>query len=147
MLPTAQIQADLVTAMKEHNEARTAVLRLLKNALKNEEIKLRRDLTPDEETKILQKEAKQRRDSIEAYKQGNRDDLAAAEQSELEIIALYLPTQMDETALYLIIDRVIDELDSPTAAQMGVIIGKVMAQVAGQADGGTVSRLVRAKLQ
>ena len=64
MLSSEQIQADLVTAMKEHNEIRTAVLRLLKNSLKNEQIKLQRDLKADEELKVLQREAKQRRDSI-----------------------------------------------------------------------------------
>ncbi len=146
MLSSEQIQADLVTAMKEHNEVRTAVLRLLKNSLKNEQIKLQRDLNADEELKVLQREAKQRRDSIDAYQQGGREDLAADERVELEVITEYLPKQLSEAQLSTIVDQVIAETGAQSMAQMGTVIGQVMSKTAGQAEGGLVSRLVKAKL-
>ncbi len=142
----SQIESDLVTAMKEHNEARTAVLRLLKNALKNEEIKLRRELTPEESLKILQRESKQRRDSITAYEQGGRVDLADEEKAELVVISSYLPTLMSEEELNTIIAQVVNETGAQSMNQMGEVIGKVMAITAGKAEGGTVSRLVKQKL-
>jgi uncharacterized protein len=146
VLLSVQIQTDLAAAMRDHNDARTAVLRLIKNALKNEEIKLRRELTSEEELKVLQKEAKQRRDSIEAYRNGGRADLADSEQSELDQIIEYLPQQMGEEELNILIDRVIVDSGATGPSQMGTVIGLVLKEAAGKADGGAVSRLVKAKL-
>lgn len=141
-----RIQSDLVTAMKERDEATTAVLRLLKSGLGNEKIKLGHELTDDEVLKVLQREAKQRRDSIEAYTQGGRVDLADAEKAELEIIVGYLPQQLSEEEVGKLVDQAIAETGAADVGQMGIVIGKVMAQASGQADGATVSRLVKARL-
>ena len=141
-----QITADMTAAMKSQDEARTAVLRLLKTALQNERIKVGHDLSDEEAVKVVQQQAKQRRDSIEAYGKANRPELADEEAKELEIISHYLPKQMDESELNTIIDQVVSETGASGSAQMGMVMGKVMQAVAGKADGGTVSRLVKEKL-
>ena len=142
----SQLDQDLTTSMKEGIVARTAVLRLLKTSLKNEQIKQGAELTDEQALKVVQREAKQRRDSIDQYTKGGRDDLAASEQAELEIIQTFLPEQMGEVELAGIVDSVIAETGATSAAQMGVVIGAVMKLVAGKADGAAVSALVRQKL-
>jgi uncharacterized protein len=141
---TAQIKDQLTTAMKSGAADRVAVLRLLNSSIKNEQIKLGHELSQSEVLKVVQREAKQRKDSIEAYKAGNRQDLADAEEAELVIIQEFLPQQMSEEELSKVVDAVIA---NNHGAQMGVIIGQVMQQSNGQADGATVARMVRQKLQ
>ena len=142
-----QIDTDLAASMKEGLTARTAVLRLIKNSLKNEQIKLRRDLTEPESLKVLQREAKQRKDSINQYTQAHRQDLADSEQLELDIIQSYLPQLMDEEELNALINGVMIDTNSTTMAEMGMVIGAVMQRAAGRADGAMVSRLVKERLQ
>ncbi len=125
--------------------ARTAVLRLIKSSLKNEQIKLGHELTEAEALKVVQREAKQRKDSIAQYAQGGRTDLAESEQHELTIIESYLPQQMSEAELTALVDAVIAET-SANATQMGMVIGAVLQRAEGRADGTAVSQLVRQKL-
>ena len=141
-----KIDEDMVAAMKGSQPARTAVLRLLKSALKNEQIKLGHELSDDEAQKVLAREVKQRRDSIDAYTAGGRGDLADAESEEMTIIAEYLPEQMDEAELGKIVDQVITETGANSMAQMGMVIGRVMTLAAGRIDGSAVSALVKQKL-
>jgi uncharacterized protein YqeY len=141
-----QIDQDLATSMKEGVVMRTAALRLIKNSLKNEQIKVGHELSESEELKVLQREAKQRRDSIEQYNQGNRPELAEAEQHELDIIQEFLPQQMGEAELTKLVDDVIAEIKPTGPTQMGVVIGAVMQRAGGKADGGAVSQMVRSKL-
>lgn len=140
-----QIDTDLASSMKEGEAARTGVLRLLKNSLKNEQIKAGHELSEAEALKVLQREAKQRKDSITQFKQGGRDDLADSEQQELTVIEAYLPKQMGEDELAALVDAVIAETGA-TPAQMGVVIGEVMKRATGKADGAAVSQMVRQKL-
>ncbi|HSX48385.1 MAG TPA: GatB/YqeY domain-containing protein [Candidatus Nanoarchaeia archaeon] len=142
----ARIDQDMTEAMKANEVARLGVLRLLKNSLKNEQIKLKRDLTDDEALKVLQREAKQRKDSIEAYEKGDRPDLASVEALELKMIEEYLPQQLSEADVAKLVDEAITAIGATTPAQMGQIIGYVMKQAGGAADGGLVSRLARARL-
>jgi uncharacterized protein YqeY len=140
-----QIDTDLATSMKEGVVSRTAVLRLIKSSLKNEQIKLGHELDEAEALKVLQREAKQRKDSIEQYQQGGRADLADSERAELAIIDTYLPDQMSPDELSQLVDAVIQETDA-TATQMGVVIGAVLQRAGGRADGTAVSQAVRQKL-
>lgn len=134
------------TSMKAGDSERTGVLRLLRGALKNEEIKVGHELSEDEAMKVMVREAKQRRDSIEAYKQAGRDDLIAQEELELAVISGYLPKALTEDELVKIVDEVVTGLGATDMKQMGQVIGAVMARVGASADGGTVSRLVKARL-
>ena len=146
MTITQQLTEDMKTSMKAGEAERTGVLRLLRGAIKNEEIKVGHPLDEAEALKVLQREAKQRRDSIEAYTTAGRDDLRATEEAELSIIAGYLPRAMSDDELSAVIDEVVSELGDPGMAQMGQVIGAVMKKVGARADGGTVSRLVRERL-
>jgi hypothetical protein len=141
-----QLTEDMKTSMKAGEDVRTGVLRLLRGALKNEEIKAGHSLDEAEALKVLQREAKQRRDSIEAYMKAGRDDLRQIEERELEIIATYLPTAMTDEEVSAVIDEVVAEMDGADMSKMGQVIGGVMKRVGARADGGTVSRLVRARL-
>ena len=141
-----QLTEDMKASMKAAEADRTGVLRLLRGALKNEEIKAGHPLDEAEALKVMQREAKQRRDSIEAYRSAGRDDLLAQEELELGIISQYLPAAMSEAELEKVVDAVVTELGASSPAQMGQVIGAVMKQVGAKAEGGTVSKLVRARL-
>lgn len=142
-----KIQTDLTTAMKSGDSDRTAVLRLLVAALKNERIKVGHDLGEVEEQKVLAREAKQRKDSVEAYEKGGRAELAEAEKAELTVIEAYLPEQLDEAAVSKLVAAAIAETGASGPQAMGQVIGAVMKKAGGAADGGLVARLVREKLQ
>jgi uncharacterized protein YqeY len=142
---TEQLTEDMKTSMKAGETERTGVIRLLRGAFKNEEIKVGHPLDDAEALKVLQREAKQRRDSIEAYRMAGRDDLRAIEEAELVIIATYLPEAMSDEELAAVVDAVATELGADMK-QMGQVIGAVMKQVGARADGGAVSRLVRERL-
>ena len=146
MTVTEQIDQDLATSMKAGDATRTGVLRLLRSAFKNEQIKLGHELSEAEALKILQRESKQRRDSITAYNEADRPELAAVEEGELEIIAAYLPESLSDEQLGALVEEVIAELGNPGAAAMGQVIGAVMAKAGARADGGTISKVVREKL-
>lgn len=138
-----RLMQDLATSMKAGDADKTGVLRLLRSSLKNEQIKAGHELSDDEAMKVLQREAKQRRDSIEQYRSAGRDDLATKEEAELTIVNEYLPQALSEDELRVIIDEVVSQ---NADAQMGAVIGAVMQRVGARAEGGTVSRLVRERL-
>jgi uncharacterized protein YqeY len=141
-----QLTEDMKTSMKAGDSTRTGVLRLLRGSMKNEEIKQGHSLSDDEALKVLQREAKQRRDSMAAYDQAGRSDLKTVEEQELAVITTYLPQAMSEAELAGIVDAVIGELGATDVKQMGAVIGAVMKRVGAQAEGGEVSRLVKEKL-
>ena len=137
---------DMKNSMKAGEADRTGVLRLLRGAIKNEEIKTGHPLAQDEALKVLQREAKQRRDSIAAYDAAGRADLKQVEQNELGIIEAYLPDAMSEADLKDVIESVVAELGTTDKQQMGQVIGAVMKRAGARAEGGLVSRLVRERL-
>jgi uncharacterized protein YqeY len=141
-----QLTEDMKASMREGQADRTGVLRLLRGSLKNEEIKVGHPLDEAEMLKVLQREAKQRRDSIAAYREAGREELAAREEAELAVIGEYLPQAMSEDELAKVVDEVIAETGASSAAQMGAVIGGVMKRVGARAEGGTVSRLARERL-
>ncbi len=137
---------DMKSSMRAGDTRTTGVLRLLRAAMKNEEIKLGHELSEDEAMKILQREAKQRRDSIEQYNAGGRPELAAGEEAELVIVNAYLPQPMSQDDLAKVVDEVIAAQGATSPAQMGTVIGGVMSRVGAAAEGGAVSKIVRERL-
>lgn len=142
-----QITLNLTESMKAGTAERTSTLRLLKSAIKNEEIKLGHPLSQEETLKLLQAQSKQRRDSIEAYQKAGRSELAADEAAELAIIAEYLPQPLTTTELEEIVARVVSQTGATEIKQMGTVIGLVMRETAGKAEGSDVSRLVKTALE
>ncbi len=146
MNTSEQITEDMKTSMKAGEAERTGVLRLLRSAFKNEEIKQGAPLDEAGVIKVLTREAKQRRDSIAAYETAGRQDLADTEQAELAIIQTYLPEAMTESELEGVVDKVIAEVGATSMAQMGQVIGAVMKEVGAKAEGGAVSAMVKRRL-
>ncbi len=141
-----KLTEDMKASMKAGNAERTGVLRLLRGAIKNEEIKVGHALDDTEVQKVLQREAKQRRDSIEGYTVAGRDELAAKEQAEQVIIAEYLPQALSDEELAKMVDEAISSAGATEVKQLGVVMGMVMKQAGARADGGRVSAMVREKL-
>jgi len=141
-----QISEDMKTSLKAGDAEKTAALRLLISAMKYEQIRLGHELDDGEAQKLLQREAKQRRDSIEQYQAGGRPELAAKEEYELGIIGDYLPQPLSEAELRELVERAVTETGASSPAQMGQVIGAVMKAAGARAEGGAVSRLVKERL-
>lgn len=146
-----QIADDLKTAMKARDRDRMSTLRMLVSALKNEAIEKGRgpqgELSDDEVRKVLATEKKRRDEAAASFADGGRDESAAKERAESELIAAYLPQQLDDDELAREVDAAIAEVGATGMGDMGATMKAAMARVEGRADGSRVSALVRQKLQ
>lgn len=146
-----RIADDLKQAMKARDRDRISALRMLVSALKNEAIAQGRgpqgDLSDDEVQRILATEKKRRGESVAAYRDAGREEQAAREQAESDLIAAYLPEQLTDDELEEIIDVVMARLDAQGPQDMGKVMKEVMAEVGNRADGSRVSAEVRDRLQ
>ncbi len=141
----ASIDTDLKVALKAKDAVVVSTLRMLKSALHNEEIALRKKALSDDETvKVIRREVKRRKDAIDAYVKGGRQDLADKEQGEHAILLRYLPAQIPLQEIEKATRQVIEELGA--GAAFGQVMGGVMKKLQGKADGGTVSDVVRRAL-
>lgn len=143
-----QLQADLTAAMKARDELRAATLRMALTAITTEEVagKQARSLGDDEILKVLGREAKKRREAADAFDSAGRAELAARERAEGEVLATYLPQQLDDTELAEIVRTAIAELGVAGPQAMGQVMKVVQPQVAGRAEGGRIATEVRAQL-
>ena len=143
-----RIQSDMTAAMKAQDADTLSTLRMLKTALMEAKTKKPRDasLTADEEIEIVQRYAKKRREAIEEFRRVGREDVVAKEEAEIVITQRYLPKALSEDELLVVIREAIAKTGAASPKDMGKVIGVVMAQVKGQTDGGTVSRLVKQAL-
>ncbi|WP_343689569.1 GatB/YqeY domain-containing protein [Chitinophaga sp.] len=139
------INAAIKTAMLAKAEADLRALRAIKAAILHAKTAegFSGELSEADETKLLQKLAKQRKDSLDIYRQQNREDLAAKEEEELVVIEKYLPKQMDEAELKAAIQAIITETGASSPADMGKVMGVATKQLAGKADGKAISGLVK----
>jgi len=141
-----RIQDDVKDAMRSKDKERLGTLRLITAAIKQKEVDERIDMDDAAVIAVLEKMVKQRKDSISQYTQAGRDDLAAKEQTELDLIQTYLPAQMSEAELETLIARAVAETGASSMQDMGKLMGVIKPQVAGKADMGLVSKLVKSKL-
>lgn len=144
---TQKVDADLISAVKSRDELVRSCLRLVRAALQSKVKDLRRPLEEAEEIQVLSTLAKQRRESVEQFAKGGRDDLVQREQAELDLIQAYLPAQMDEAAIAVVLDQVFAEEQPQGMKDMGKVMQAAMAKIAGQADGKLVNQMVRQRLQ
>ena len=142
----AKIENDLKEAMRARDELRTGTLRLTLAALRSSEKELGRPLSDDEELQVLQRERKRRTEAAEAFREGGRAEQADKEERELEVIQEFMPEPVSDEELERIIDDAIAETGATSLRDLGRVMADVMPQVAGRADGSTVSQLVREKL-
>jgi hypothetical protein len=141
-----RIESDLLDAMKTGSTEKVSVLRMLKSSIKNAEIESSDELTEGDILKILEKQAKQRKDSIALYVNGGRQDLAKKEEAELDIINLYLPEKLSREEVLKTVSGAIQDTGASTMKDMGLVIKTVMEKVGDQTDGKTVSDIVKEKL-
>jgi uncharacterized protein YqeY len=138
-----RLQEDLKGAMRAKDQVRLRTLRLALAAIKNREIEVRGELSDADVAAILQREAKQRRETLDELEQVDRPELAASEQAELEILTEYLPQQLGREEIADLVRQVIADLNAEGPRQMGLVMRTMMAQLKGQADGKLVSQVVR----
>ena len=141
-----RINEDMKTAMKARDSEKLGAIRLLQAALKQKEVDERVEITDDIVLATVDKMLKQRRDSIEQYTAGNRMDLVAREQFEVAVLQAYMPAQLSEAELAAVLDQVIAETGATSAKDMGKVMNALRPKVAGRADMGKLSGVVKARL-
>jgi len=142
-----QIMADVKDAMKSKDQLKLNTLRFLQAAVKNREIELRPNpITSDEVMGVIKKLVKQRKESIEQYTAGGRQDLADQEAAELKVLEGYLPAQMGRDQIEKVVTEVIAALGAKSVKDMGPVMKEVIARTAGAADNKTVSEVIKSKL-
>jgi uncharacterized protein len=138
----AKLQSDLNSARKAHEKAQVMLLGTIISDVRNREIEAKRELTDDDVTEVLRKGIKKRRESIEMYEKGGREDLASTERSEVELLGKYLPAAVSDDEIRAAVIVAIDG----GATNVGAVMGKVMGQFQGRAEGGTINAIVREEL-
>ncbi len=141
-----QITEDMKSAMKAGEKDRLKVVRLIRAAIKQIEIDTREELDDAAVLAVLTKMVKQRRDSIEQFEKGDRDDLAAIERAEIVVLNDYLPEQLSAEELAALVDEVIQATGAEGIRDMGKVMGQIKSQAAGRADMGAVGAKVKALL-
>jgi len=138
-----RISTDYVKAYKAKEQLEVDTLRLLKAAIKNEELKANQDLTDDDLIKVISTEIKKRKQAIESYEQADRKELADKEKQEILVLEKYLPQQLSAEELEVLVKETIAEVGAESAKDMGRVMKTLMQKVRGAADGKTVNELVR----
>ena len=142
-----QIISDLTASMKAQNAARTSTLRMIKAGMVNREIEKGGELDDEEMVKLLRSMVKQRKDSVEQYEKGGRQDLADKEMAEIEVISAYLPQAASQDEIERAVDAAISETGATSMKDMGKVMKAAQGRLAGKnADGRTVSETVKSKL-
>ena len=141
-----KINEDMKTAMRARDSEKLGAIRLLQAALKQKEVDERVELTDGLVLTIIEKMLKQRRDSIEQYTAGNRLDLVAKEQFEVGVLSAYMPQQLSDAEIEKILDDVIVETGATSAKDMGKVMNALRPKVAGRADMGKLSGIVKSRL-
>ena len=141
------LKAQVQTAMKSRDKPRLTTVRMLVAALQYERIAKERELTADEELQLLATQAKRRRESIDLYRQGGRDDLVAVEVVELSVIEEYLPAQLSEDDVREIVAEIVAATGAESMRDMGRVMGQLMPKLKGRFDGKVAKGLVQSALQ
>jgi uncharacterized protein YqeY len=141
-----QITEDMKSAMKAGDKDRLKVVRLIMAAIKQVEVDTRNELDDAGVLGVLEKMVKQRRDSVEQFEKGGREDLAAIERAEIEVIQAYLPEQLSADEIAALVDEVIAATGAESIRDMGKVMGQIKAKAAGRADMGAVGATVKERL-
>ena len=142
----AQITEDMKQAMKAKDSFRLGTIRLLQSAMKQKEVDERIELNDEQVIAIVDKLIKQRKDSVQAYEQAAREDLAEVERQEMAVLQAYLPARMSEKEIHAAVRAIVSELNAAGPGDMGRVMGQVKTRLAGKADMGVVSQAVKAAL-
>ena len=139
---TEKIRADLTEAMKAQQKERLSAIRMLQSAIKNEQINVGHELSDEEAMAVIRKAVKQRQDSIEQYTKGNRPELAAKEQGEIDVLKTYLPPELSEAELESGVREIIASTGAQSKKDMGKVMKEATARYKGRADGKKIQEIV-----
>ncbi|MCO5175538.1 MAG: GatB/YqeY domain-containing protein [Thermomicrobiales bacterium] len=142
-----QLVSDLRDAMKSGDTQRREVIRFLRASIKNAEIDKHAELTDEEIEAVIRGQIKQRRDSIDMFRKGGRDDLADAEAAQVAVLQTYLPAQISDDEAEELVRRVVEESGATSPKEMGKLMPALMQAAAGRVEGRTLSALARAELE
>ena len=142
----AQLLQDMKDAMRARDKLRLSTIRMINSLIKNAEIEKRGELTDDEIIQLLMKYAKQRKEAIEMYEKGGRQDLVEKEKAELAVVESYLPKQMSEEEIRELVKEAIEATGASSPKDIGKVMQHVMPKVKGRADGSVVNKIVREML-
>lgn len=142
-----RLNEDMKQAMKSQDKFKLSTIRMVRATIKNLEIDLKRPLNDNEVLDILSREIKQRKDALQEFEKAGRDDLAANVRAEAEIIAVYLPEQLNEEEIKVIVQQTIQETGATSKADIGKVMSALMPKVKGRADGKLVNQAVQQLLQ
>ncbi|RAP76713.1 GatB/YqeY domain-containing protein [Paenibacillus montanisoli] len=142
-----RLNDDMKQAMKNQEKFKLTTIRMIRSSIKNQEIELKRPLEDSEVLDILSREIKQRKDSLQEFEKAGRDDLAKDVAAEIEIISVYLPQQLTEEEIKLIVQQTIQETGASSKAEMGKVMSALLQKTKGRADGKLVNSLVQQFLQ
>ncbi|WP_019636289.1 GatB/YqeY domain-containing protein [Paenibacillus fonticola] len=142
-----RLNEDMKQAMKSQDKFKLSTIRMVRATIKNLEIDLKRPLNDNEVLDILSREIKQRKDALQEFEKAGRDDLAANVKAEAEIIAVYLPEQLTEEEIQVIVQQTIQETGASSKADIGKVMSALMPKVKGRADGKLVNQAVQQLLQ
>jgi len=142
-----RLNEDMKQAMKSQDKFKLSTIRMVRSTIKNLEIDLKRTLDDNEVLDILSREIKQRKDALQEFEKAGREDLAASSRAEVEIIAVYLPKQLTEEEIKVIVQQTIQETGASSKADMGKLMSALMPKVKGLADGKLVNQAVQQALQ
>ena len=140
------IANDMREGMKSRDQSRVGTLRMLMASVKNVEVERLHELSDDEVLEVIAREAKRRRESIDAFAKGGRSDLVDKETAELAVLEAYLPDRLSETELAALVDQAIADTGASSPKQMGEVMKALMPKLRGRADGSQVSALVKVRL-
>jgi uncharacterized protein YqeY len=142
----AQLTSDMKDAMRAKERDRLGVVRMLISAVKSAEIDSKKELSDNDVLAIIEKQVKQRRESIKQFTEGGRDDLVAKEQAELEFLTPYLPEPLSEAELDALIDELIESTGASSVKDMGKVMGQLKARAQGRVDLGAAGGRIKARL-
>ncbi|TYZ27224.1 GatB/YqeY domain-containing protein [Selenomonas caprae] len=142
-----QLTTDMKEAMKSHDKDRLAVIRMVRGAIRQQEIDGQKELSDEDVIAVMSKEIKMRKDSIEEFKKGGREDLIAKTQAEIDVLMPYMPAQLSEDEVRELVKAAVAATGAATPKDMGKVMGALMPKVKGRADGKLVNTLVRSMLQ
>lgn len=138
-----KLNDDMKQAMKDKDKLKLSVIRMVKSSVKNEEINQGKELTDDQVLTLLNRELKQRRDSLQEFENAGREDLAEQTRAEIEVLLPYLPTQLTEEEIRQIVQESIEQVGATSKKDLGKVMGAIMPKVKGKADGTLVNKIVQ----
>lgn len=142
-----QLTADMKEAMKNKEKERLAVIRMVRGAIRQQEIDGQKELGEEDVIAVISKEVKMRRDSMEEFQKGGREDLVEKTQAEIDVLLPYLPAQLSEDEVRELVKAAVEQTGASTPKDMGKVMGVLMPKVKGRADGKMVNTIVKSFLQ